>query len=451
MAAIDAVRAVHRPAASGARGSVERDSSMTPPTASTAATADASARAERDLVHAVRRGDNQAFDELAGRHMRRAFAVAYRILGQRQDAEDVVQDSFLTALLKLDTFDSDRPFGPWLLRLVANRAINARKARTLRQTEPIPDGAPSAGDSPFEATRRSEMRGELQRALSRQTYHILHFIGHGGADGREGHLMFEDKDERGYDVDGSTLGTLLQNHPSLRIAVLNACEGARTVGADAFAGVAQRLVQQGVPCVVAMQFEISDASAIQFSSAFYTAVASGQPVDLAVHRVRQPHRLAAAQDLLVAHGLARCPHGRDGEPCGRQHVDHGLGGPGRRPLLDRRIDEVVIGDALLHRCEALVREQLLSSHLAEQPRDLVVVGRADRHMPVGGAEDAERGQPDRAVARPRGDSEPLQELERLRRDERRDRAEHRDVDELPLTRDVADAKRREDPDHPEQR
>jgi len=125
--------------------------------------------------------------------------------------------------------------------------------------------------------------GELQRALSRQTYHILHFIGHGGADGgREGHLIFEDKDERGYDVDGSTLGTLLHNHPSIRLAVLNACDGARTVGADAFAGVAQRLVQQGVPCVVAMQFEISDASAIQFSSAFYEAVASGQPVDLAV-------------------------------------------------------------------------------------------------------------------------------------------------------------------------
>ena len=161
------MRAVHRLAASGACGSAGRDAAVKSPAASTSATADASARAERDLVHAVRRGDNQAFDELAGRHMRRAFAVAYRILGQRQDAEDVVQDSFLTALLKLDTFDSDRPFGPWLLRIVANRAINARKARTLRQTEPIPDGAPSAGDSPFDATRRSEMRGELQRALAR--------------------------------------------------------------------------------------------------------------------------------------------------------------------------------------------------------------------------------------------------------------------------------------------
>jgi hypothetical protein len=129
--------------------------------------------------------------------------------------------------------------------------------------------------------------GELQRALSKQTYHILHFIGHGGADGAsEGHLVFEDKDERGYPVDGSTLGTLLHNHPSMRIALLNACEGARTLGADAFAGVAQRLVQQGIPCVVAMQFEISDSAAIQFSSAFYAAVASGQPVDLAVAQGR---------------------------------------------------------------------------------------------------------------------------------------------------------------------
>jgi len=126
--------------------------------------------------------------------------------------------------------------------------------------------------------------GQLQRALSHKTYHILHFIGHGGAaDGTsEGHLMFEDKDERGYAVDGSTLGTLLHNHQPMRIAVLNACEGARTSGRDPFAGVAQRLVQQGIPCVVAMQFEISDDAAIQFSTEFYAGLAAGQPVDRAV-------------------------------------------------------------------------------------------------------------------------------------------------------------------------
>jgi RNA polymerase sigma-70 factor (ECF subfamily) len=149
-----------------ADASAEQVATVKPPATSDAAAQTAGVSDERALVDAVRAGNGAAFDELAGRHMRRAFAVAYRILGQRQDAEDVVQDGFLAALLKIDTFDSDRPFGPWLLRIIANRAINARKARTLRQTEPIPDGAPSRGDSPFETTRRSEMRTELQRALA---------------------------------------------------------------------------------------------------------------------------------------------------------------------------------------------------------------------------------------------------------------------------------------------
>jgi RNA polymerase sigma-70 factor (ECF subfamily) len=146
--------------------SAEQDAAVKPPAISDVAADTAGISDERALVDAVRAGNGDAFDELAGRHMRRAFAVAYRILGQRQDAEDIVQDGLLAALMKIDTFDSDRPFGPWLLRIIANRAINARKARTLRRTEPLPEGAPSRGDSPFDATRRSEMRGELQRALA---------------------------------------------------------------------------------------------------------------------------------------------------------------------------------------------------------------------------------------------------------------------------------------------
>jgi RNA polymerase sigma-70 factor, ECF subfamily len=177
--AIDAVRSVRgrtptprrqprSAAAPGGSGPSEsaQDADVKPPAAADAATETAGASDERELVRAVRAGNSRAFDELAGRHMRRAFAVAYRILGQRQDAEDVVQDGFLAALMKIDTFDSNRPFGPWLLRIVANRAINARKARTLRQTEPIPDGAPGSDESPFDATQRSEMRSELQRALA---------------------------------------------------------------------------------------------------------------------------------------------------------------------------------------------------------------------------------------------------------------------------------------------
>jgi RNA polymerase sigma-70 factor, ECF subfamily len=128
---------------------------------------EAAGRAEADLIDAVRAGDSQAFDELVGRYMRKAFAVAYRLLGQRQDAEDVVQEGFMAALVKIDTFERDRPFGPWLLRIVANRAINLRKSRTLRHAEEIPAGTASGEVSPFEATQQSELRGELERALAK--------------------------------------------------------------------------------------------------------------------------------------------------------------------------------------------------------------------------------------------------------------------------------------------
>lgn len=123
-------------------------------------------RADAVLIEAVRAGDATAFDELVGRYMRSAFAVAYRLLGQRQDAEDVVQDGLLAALVSIESFDRSRPFGPWLLRIVANRALNVRKARTLRQVEPIPADVRSGSLSPFDVAERSELREGLQRALA---------------------------------------------------------------------------------------------------------------------------------------------------------------------------------------------------------------------------------------------------------------------------------------------
>jgi RNA polymerase sigma-70 factor (ECF subfamily) len=138
-----------------------------PMTGAAAATAPhLGARAEASLVEAVQAGDHAAFNELVDRHLRRAFAVAYRLLGQRQDAEDIVQDSFLAALTKIDTFEVGRPFAPWLFRIVANRALNLRKSRALRQAEPISASASSGGESPMDAAERSERRQALRRALA---------------------------------------------------------------------------------------------------------------------------------------------------------------------------------------------------------------------------------------------------------------------------------------------
>ena len=83
------------------------------------------------------------------------------------------------------------------------------------------------------------------------------------------------------------LALLLHDHSPLRLAVLNACEGALSAADDPFAGVAQSLVQGGLPAVVAMQFEITDRAAIVFAHEFYRALSDGYPVDAAVTEARK--------------------------------------------------------------------------------------------------------------------------------------------------------------------
>ncbi|HSK34529.1 MAG TPA: CHAT domain-containing protein, partial [Propionicimonas sp.] len=129
---------------------------------------------------------------------------------------------------------------------------------------------------------------ELRRALRRGVFHVLHFIGHGGFNrvSGEGMLAFEDDQRRAHLVSGTDLATLVQDHRTLRLAMLNACEGARQSPADPFSGVAQALVQNGLPAVVAMQFEITDAAALVLAHEFYSAIADGYPIDAALAEAR---------------------------------------------------------------------------------------------------------------------------------------------------------------------
>lgn len=128
----------------------------------------------------------------------------------------------------------------------------------------------------------------LHAQLRRGPYHIFHFIGHGVFDeqAQDGMLLLEDEQGRGQRVSGQKLGMLLHNHRQLRLAVLNACEGARVARSDPFAGAALSLVQQGIPAVIAMQFEITDVAAITFAREFYRALADGYPVDSAMVEAR---------------------------------------------------------------------------------------------------------------------------------------------------------------------
>src|SRR4051812_21577758 len=118
------------------------------------------------LVARVRDGDVDAYDELVRRHLQRAHAVAYRLLDHREDAEDLVQDAFIQALDRIDSFDIERPFAPWFFRILTNRGLNMRQSRALRTVSEIPDDTASGGDSPEESAEREELRSRLREAVA---------------------------------------------------------------------------------------------------------------------------------------------------------------------------------------------------------------------------------------------------------------------------------------------
>jgi CHAT domain-containing protein/DnaJ-like protein len=129
---------------------------------------------------------------------------------------------------------------------------------------------------------------ELRSRLRSQAFHVFHFIGHGfyHPEWHDGVLVMENRYGGPHEVTGEDLGGLLSEYDQTRLAVLNACEGARTGASDPFAGMAQSLIQQGLPAVVAMQFEITDDAAIIFARELYAAIADGYPLEAALAEAR---------------------------------------------------------------------------------------------------------------------------------------------------------------------
>jgi hypothetical protein len=162
--------------------------------------------------------------------------------------------------------------------------VEEERARLERSLAPLV----ADGRVEIDWTEHGSLRSLLRR-LHRDTYHVFHYIGHGAYDeaAQDGVVLLEGPSGGSEQVNGSRLGTVLCDHRPLRLAVLNACEGARSGRTDPFAGVATSLVQRELPAVIAMQFEITDEAAIVFSEYFYDALALGYPVDTALANARQ--------------------------------------------------------------------------------------------------------------------------------------------------------------------
>src|ERR671933_1845840 len=92
-----------------------------------------SGRDERAWIRGAQDGSVADLEALFRHHWPRAYRAAYLVVHDASAAEDIAQESFLAALRALDRFDRTRPFGPWLHRIVVNRAIDHARARALRR------------------------------------------------------------------------------------------------------------------------------------------------------------------------------------------------------------------------------------------------------------------------------------------------------------------------------
>lgn len=130
-------------------------------------------------VQAVRDGDADVFGQLVKAYERPAIATAYRLLGNSDDAMEVVQEAMLRAYRSLDHLKEPSRFGPWLLRIVSNLSLNARRSRRSGSTVTLDerwgndglsatDGEPMAAQvGPDRSAEGHELGTALEAALAR--------------------------------------------------------------------------------------------------------------------------------------------------------------------------------------------------------------------------------------------------------------------------------------------
>jgi RNA polymerase sigma-70 factor (ECF subfamily) len=119
----------------------------------------------RNLVESCVRGDQAAMRELVSRFQGQVFGLCYRMLGNRQDAEDAAQETFLRVLRNLSRWDPTRRFEPWLLAIAANRCRTALATRQRRPSlQPLLDHPASR---PAEDADRNALAEEVAQGLER--------------------------------------------------------------------------------------------------------------------------------------------------------------------------------------------------------------------------------------------------------------------------------------------
>jgi CHASE2 domain-containing sensor protein len=178
-----------------------------------------------------------------------------------------------------ETLDTERE--KWILRKVlvsANRDADPqfldKKVTRSRFIDALGGRLPEVGEGPFS---------------------VVCYIGHGKAEDGESHLCFDGDDGLLDPVRSQWLCDVFRDYRSVKLLVLNSCQGATITGLAPFAGLAPRLVERGVPAVVGMQFPIEDGEALRFAEVFYGALfrpGTGGQVEVALSEARKALLLA---------------------------------------------------------------------------------------------------------------------------------------------------------------
>jgi RNA polymerase sigma-70 factor (ECF subfamily) len=125
---------------------------------------------DAELVRQVARGESAAFETLVRRHLAAAHAAAFDILHDADDAEDVCQDAFVTALRRIRQLKEPERFRPWLMTIVRNRALDMKTSARVRMQDSSVDSVTlPAADRTSDRVERAELRGTLARALDSLT------------------------------------------------------------------------------------------------------------------------------------------------------------------------------------------------------------------------------------------------------------------------------------------
>ncbi len=132
---------------------------MKKPDAQTRIDDDPSGEQDAEAVARILAGDTSAYDQLIDKYQRRAVSVAYRLLGNLNDAMDVCQEAYLRAYRSLESLQEKHRFGAWLMRIVSNLSLNYRRGRRTQISLSVHDDDSSPAEMQLADEGRREVSG----------------------------------------------------------------------------------------------------------------------------------------------------------------------------------------------------------------------------------------------------------------------------------------------------